>query len=505
MSSIPREDGVDGNFVDQSTSYEARPRIGPALLTLGIAGDWLVRGQGAGLNVALWVAAVVCTWHWVRTRSGTSPDGLERNLLIVALMLAGGWLWRENPLLRLLDLVGLAIVFALLPLAAAPEAVAFARLSAARVLRSALQLARRGAVGWIPTLFAPRAALPAGQSSVLGAVARGSLLAVPCLLVFGSLLGASDRVFGDFLASLVRVDPEQVVEHAVPTLGLAWLAAALLGGIDPREGTAVLGAPAIRGRGLGPIEVGMTLGTLDLLFAAFIAFQLPYLFGGAAWVERTAGVTLAEYARRGFFELAAVSALVLPMLLACEAWVETTTGAARRLYRLLAGTMLGLLLAIIASALHRMVVYQAEFGLTVDRVFATALIGGVAVTCWWFGATVLRGATRRFMPGALVGWGIWLLLLHAVNPERLVVATNMRRAAEGKRLDVSYLASLSPDAVPALVAAWPRLAHADRRLLATALRGQVADGGDLRGWNFSRRRAMRAVARLPHLPAGPPR
>lgn len=494
-----------GNFVAQSTSHEvAGPRIGPALLTLGIAGDWLIRGEGAGLNVALWVAAVVCTWHWVRARSGTSPEGLERNLLIVALMLAGGWLWRENPMLRLLDLAGLALVFALLPLAAAPEAVAFARLSAVRVMRAAVQLARRGAVGWIPTLFAPRPPLPAGQASVLGAVARGSLLAVPCLLVFGSLLGASDRVFGDFLVGLVRVDPEVMASHVVPTLGLAWVAAALVGGADPREGTAVLAAPAMRGRGLGAIELGMTLGTLDLLFAAFIAFQLPYLFGGAAWVERTAGVTLAEYARRGFFELAAVAALVLPLLLACEAWVETTTGAARRLYRLLAGTMLGLLLAIIASALHRMVVYQAEFGLTVDRVFATALIGGVAVTCWWFGATVLRGATRRFMPGALVGWGIWLLLLHAVNPERLVVATNLRRAAEGKPLDVSYLASLSPDAAPALVSAWPRLPQAARDQLATALHGQVAEVGDLRGWNFSRRRAIRAVARLPHLPSAPP-
>lgn len=484
------------NFVDQSTSHSDRPRLGPALLTLGIAGDWLLHGSDPGLNVALWVAAVVCTWHWIRTRAGARPEALERNLLVVALMLAGGWLWRENPTLRFLDTVALALVFALLPLATRPEAVVFARLSAARVVGAALELARRGVVGWLPPLLAPRPARPRSGEAVLEAVARGSVLAVPCLLVFGSLLGSADGAFGDFLMGLVRVDVAVVVNHSVLAMALAWVAAAvLLGAQMPAAGAARILAP-VPGRGLGPVEIGMALGSVNLLFAAFVGFQLPYLFGGSAWLERTAGLTLAEYARRGFFELVAVSALVLPLLLAGEAWIEGKAGIARRLYRVLAGTMITLLLAIIASALHRMVIYQGVFGLTEDRVFATAFIGAVAVTCWWFAGTVLRGATPRFMPGALVGWGIWLLLLHAVNPDRLIVQTNVRRAGEGRALDVTYLTSLSADAVPALVAALPQLNAADRSQVAGQLRKQAGlDAGDLRGWSVARRRAARAVAR----------
>lgn len=490
------------NFADQSTSQrESRAPLGPALLTLGIAGDWLIRGEGAGLNVALWVAAVVCTWHWLRVRAGVRPADLERALLITALGLAGGWLWRENPMLRFLDSVALALVFALLPLAAAPEAVTFARLSSVRVMKAAMRLARRGMVGWLPPLLEPRPPRSTDRASVLGAVTRGSLLAVPCLLVFGSLLGSADQVFGDFLMSLVRVDVEQIANHTLPALGITWLAAALLLGADPREGSAVLETRPARGPVFGPIEVGMTLGMLDLLFAAFVAFQLPYLFGGLAWVERTAGITLAEYARRGFFELVLVSALVLPLLLVLDARVEVGRGTARRLFRSLAGIKIALLLVIIGSALHRMTVYQHEFGLTEDRVFATAFIGGTAVTCCWFGVTALRGSGARFAPGALLGWGVWLALLHAINPEQVIVATNIRRAAAGRPLDVTYLTGLSADAVPALIASLSNLSDADRGTVTLRLASREDPRAtDLRGWSLARRRAREALTELPAQP-----
>ena len=41
--------------------------------------------------------------------------------------------------------------------------------------------------------------------------------------------------------------------------------------------------------------------------------QLRYLFGGAALVHVTAGLTYAQYARRGFFELVTVAALLLAL------------------------------------------------------------------------------------------------------------------------------------------------------------------------------------------------
>src|SRR5207249_11136508 len=66
---------------------------------------------------------------------------------------------------------------------------------------------------------------------------------------------------------------------------------------------------------LGAVEVGVVLGLLDALFLGFVCVQVRYLFGGAAWVTATGGLTYAEYARRGFFELSWATALALPLLL----------------------------------------------------------------------------------------------------------------------------------------------------------------------------------------------
>ena len=50
-------------------------------------------------------------------------------------------------------------------------------------------------------------------------------------------------------------------------------------------------------------------------FLAFVVIQVRYLFGGAGRVAATAGLTYAEYARRGFFELVTVNTPLAPLLL----------------------------------------------------------------------------------------------------------------------------------------------------------------------------------------------
>ncbi len=48
-----------------------------------------------------------------------------------------------------------------------------------------------------------------------------------------------------------------------------------------------------------------------LLFGGFVAVQATVLFGGARHVLETAGLTSAEYARQGFWQLLAVTVLTL--------------------------------------------------------------------------------------------------------------------------------------------------------------------------------------------------
>jgi hypothetical protein len=426
----------------------------------------------------------------------------EHGLLLCALALAAAWVWRDNPMLRFLDGLALVVVAALLPLARGSEGdPALAQLTVARALRALVGLAARGATGLLPVVLdAQRETHDTGNRRIIpvAALVRGLVIAVPTGVVFGGLLASADPVFGDAISRLISVDPEILVSHALGITVAAWIASAALRGALPHASSLpdrLFARPA--SVGLGAIEIAMTLGVANALFAGFIAFQLPYFFGGAGWVERTAGVTLAEYARRGFFELVVVTTLVLPLLLGLNAQLAPENARARRIYRWLAGTQLVLVFAIIASGMHRMALYQGEFGLTEDRLFASALMAGTAVTCGWFAATVLQGRPLLFARGALFAWGAWLALLNVVNPDQVIVNTNLRRFAEGKTLDASYLTRLSTDAVPALVAALPALPDPEGTIVRNGLlQRHDIYSSDVRDWHYGRNKARRAILTL---------
>jgi hypothetical protein len=233
---------------------------------------------------------------------------------------------------------------------------------------------------------------------------------------------------------------------------------------------------------------------LDLLFLLFVLVQLRYLFGGAALVGVTPGLTYSEYARRGFFELVAAAALVLPLLLLAHWLLRKEQPAHERIFRGLAGVQILLLFVIMVSAVERMWLYQQEYGLTEQRVYPTAFMGWLAVVFVWFALTVLRGRRERFAFGAMVAGYLLLAMLHFLSPEALVVRVNAARAAAGRSLDVRYALSLSADAVPELISALPSLNPQDRCTVADhLLRRWSSPDGSWRTWSLARARAQQAV------------
>lgn len=480
--------------------------LGPALL-LGAAGDLMFfEADGLGLNASLWIVGTVLGWVLLRRRSGAVPAGAERTLLLAVLAIAAGIVWRANPMLIVLNGVALLTVAVLLPFAARPElGVRLGSVTPGQALRGFGWLVRTGAAGLAPcALDATRQRSSAEPPRIpLAALLRGGLLAVPVLLIFGALLGQADPAFGSFLRRVFRVDLDRMLQHALLILLFAWLAAGLLVRAIAQVNGPAASAAAPAGFGLGPVELVMLLGGVDLLFLGFVVFQLPYFFGDQAFVLRWSGGTLADYARRGFFELVVLSAMVLPLLLAVHARLSRERASVLHLYRWLAGGQVALLLVIIASAMHRMALYQGRFGLTQDRFFASSFIAGLAVTSGWFALTMLRpdgvarGGPARFMSGTLAAWAVWLALLHVVNPDRIIVETNLRRAEAGRQLDAKHLGSLSADALPAIAAAWDRLSPLDRTELWSALtRRKDLTDGDWRSWNLARAGAGRLLTDL---------
>lgn len=123
----------------------------------------------------------------------------------------------------------------------------------------------------------------------------------------------------------------------------------------------------------------------------------------------------------------------------------------------------------------------------------------------WFAVTVLRGRRERFTFPALVAGFAFVALLLAVNSDVRIARTNLARGGNvpnvtdrsNEAVDPDYLASLSADAVPTLVAALPDLPPEPRCVLGRGLLKRwgpenVAEA-DWRSWNWSVARARALV------------
>ncbi len=409
---------------------------------------------------------------------------------LTAVTAAGLILLRSTPIvvlgLLLVMLVAMAMFLLLLGRRSLQES------TLTEHLRALVLVPWQSVTGAIPLLSAID--LGAGFNSPRSwSLLRGALLALPLLLVFSGLFSSADAGFSKLFSGLMDIFSERTVQHLVLTVLFGWLSTGLLASIT---GNRVLATPSRwRVLQLGTEDTAVLMGLLAVLFLVFVFLQLGYLFGGRETIEAASGLTLAQYARRGFFELLAVAGLTLWLLI-----LVSGSGCNQRVFRPLASVLLGCVLVIQVSALQRLLLYTDAFGLTIDRLAALAVMAWLAVGLLLFATTLLRGQTRAFAAGMTVSGVIAVFVLAVSNPAAVVARTNTERANNRLLdLDISYLLDLGPDAVPALIGDFdkrmpsPRLCVAAIQMFSRWYStGAVfsTEQDDWRGWNYSRRRAQ---------------
>lgn len=345
----------------------------------------------------------------------------------------------------------------------------------------AVPLSSFGALAWVYTALGRAREGVGTRHRRLGVSAAAT---VALLLVFVPLLGSADATFGALVVGLLPdLDGGSVARWLVvfAVAGVATVSAMYLlaGPPPPAEGR-----QGISRRTLSRTEWGLPVGALTIVFAAFVAAQLVALFGGDGYVQRTAGLTYAEYARSGFWQLSAVTVLTLAVILSVLHWAAKDSAADRRWLRVLLAAISGLTLVILASALGRMWTYQQAYGFTVLRLLVETCELWLGVVYVLVVVAIVR-LELTWLPRAAVGTAMAaLLVLAALNPEALIADRNIDRWQHGKALDTDYLAELSLDVLPAT----DRLPDPLRTDLRDRLRHRAGDD-PWNGWNLSRAHA----------------
>jgi Domain of unknown function (DUF4153) len=463
--------------------------IALAALTLGVSGDVLLRTWPWGLNFTIWVVLLAAAITWLMKAARPLMTLAGPPVLFFAVCV----LWRASPPLQFVSLCATGTVFLLSYMQW--RGIPLGRALVRDYLRAGVTVAQNAAIGGFE--FAghdfPKAAAAGPAIRRAPAIAVGLGVAAPLVVVFGALFAAADARFATMVSEIIRVDIERTIGHCVVIAGLTLASAGVLREFA-RPSERHQSARAIRFSGI--VEVAIPLGAMATVFGIFVALQLGYLFGGADAVLATPGLTLAQYARRGFFELVEASGLVLPLLLVFHRQIDPSMARHQAIFRRLALLQIALVGLVLVSALQRLALYIDAFGLTESRLYGVAFSIWLTAALVWFGANTLRGRPQRFASGAVVAGLGMIALLNVISPAARVARTNIARRVAGAELDVAYLTQLGDDAVPALIEGLGRLDWGDRCRLAAHLRerGQL-HAGDWRGWNVARWRAGRALRR----------
>ncbi len=489
-------------------------------LLLGWCFDMLFWKQTPGINFSLYVLLCLGGGLLVLRRNGLQPSWKSLLLLIPILFFALIPFFRQEPLTLALSFV---LTLGLMGLQAASYlggrwpsygltdyVVQYGRLAGSLVARPLIFLYENR-----------HPAIPVGQTDAavvtahpgrkrFWAILRGVLIAIPVLAVFAALLASADLVFAqrlhDFTGLFRLENLPQYLFRLFYILAAAYgLAGVFLHAAQKSTDDKLFSEKPLVPQFLGFTEAAVVLGAVVALFALFVVVQFQYFFGGGVNIGLQ-GFTYSEYARRGFGELVAVACCSLLLFLGLSAIVRRQNNAQHWGFSGLGIGMLVLVGVMLVSAFQRLQLYEAAYGFSrlrlatdIFMIWLGVLLSAVLVL------EVLR--RQRLFPLvallALVGFAVTLAL---INVDGSIVRQNVARAPQGKGLDVAYLATLSPDSVPALAAAFesPDLPGLTRDEVGAVLVCRLHSvsqptSGDWRSFNLSAWGAVQDMARLRNL------
>lgn len=517
------------------------PRLARLLIAVslaaGMAADLLFDRVGPGINVPVAVAAGLAVTWWFRPRA-TRVDRLDWWIPPVTLAAALGVALRSDVALMVAN-VALAGV-GLLAWALAVSVGSLTRRSAVSIAALGTEAAILVAVGAGfagARAVADRPAAGAGRAWRRALpVARGLVVAVPVVAVFAALLGSADAAFAGMLDDLLDLglDLDELIRRGAFTLLLAWLVAGglwvagvglpgvltelLPGPPGPVAAELPLGGPPSRvgpahergwgTRGWGTTEALTVLVAVEVLFGAFIAVQVAYLFGGFDALTRT-GMTYSDYAREGFFQLVAVVAGAGMLLLAGHA----LAGRSRWFVPVALG-LVALTALILVSAAVRLGLYQQAYGWTELRFYVVVAIAWFGVDLLLAGGLVVLRRAAWLVHGVTAAGVAVLLAATLIGPSAFIARQNVERVLDpslvphnGRAgLDADYVLTLGDGAVPVLVDALPNLPEVERAAILQGLerrRAELETPGPMlepAAWNLERQQARDALATVPARP-----
>jgi hypothetical protein len=326
------------------------------------------------------------------------------------------------------------------------------------------------------------------KNKTLAKIIIGLSLSLPLLFVVISLLSSADDIFKGLMDNIsnlfLNLNLNTIILHLLIIVAVALLIFSYVWSLALNEKKqwkdSNLDSATILNK-IDPVIIITILTTICLVYFIFIFIQFTYLFGSINYKLPTA-FTYAEYARKGFFELVVITLINLSILLMNINFTENKEVKLNNIARLL-NTFLVLCTTIMLFSAHfRMTLYEKVYGYTYLRFFTHSfmlyiffLLLVVLIKIWYQSLSIIK----LYVIISLTAY----TLINYVNVDTLIANKNLDRYNKTGKLDVSYLSSLSFDAVPQMVNLYETLKIKDSKIAAELENQLYMKKKDLKNWS----------------------
>lgn len=296
----------------------------------------------------------------------------------------------------------------------------------------------------VKTLFLNRN----GNKKAIGKVLIGLGCAVPVLLVVVPLLVASDDAFRGMLENVFQNTRNTVFQLIA---GLALSPFVISYGLSLKTGR-VTKFKDKRHAGVENVYLISFLSAIALCYFLYLFSQLAYFFSAFRGFLPEGGMTYAQYARKGFFEMCVIAVINLVLALTALVIARKKDGRISGAVKALA-TFIGVFtMVIIATAISKMVLYINVYGMTVLRVTTSSFMVFLSVV---FICVILRIYIVKIniVKVSLLAAGCVVLALGTMNVNAVCARYNYESYQSGKldSIDVNALYGLGEEGIPYIV------------------------------------------------------
>lgn len=194
------------------------------------------------------------------------------------------------------------------------------------------------------------------------------------------------------------------------------------------------------------ILISVLMATILVIYTAFVIIQFKYLFCGATLPN---GLIYSQYARKGFFELLALTGINLGIILSVIRFTKGYDGNMLKFIKVLCHYLCAITVILLISSFYRMMLYVESDGLTRLRLFVMGFLIfeaiGLLITFLYI-AKPKFNITLIYVVISLCYYS----LLNLIPTDNIIAKNQVDLYLAGKNDGIAYVLTLSPDIAPSL-------------------------------------------------------